>query len=93
MGSAESMEQQPFEKMKQQGVPKADHPTEVAAPKKEEQDVPVKMSAQEFRVYNRMAEHMDMFVCPLLLPQDIKRTSGSGKTRARIRYETWLITC
>ena len=51
----------PFEKMAEEGVPKTDKPTEVAAPKKEEQDVP-KLSPQEFRVYNRMAEHMDMFV-------------------------------
>lgn len=41
--------------------PKDSKPGEAAAPKKEEQEVP-KMSAQEFRIYNRMAEHMDMFV-------------------------------
>lgn len=54
------MEQQPFDKMAEQ-IPKAKEPTEAAAPAKEDQDVP-KMSPQEFRVYNRMAEHMDMFV-------------------------------
>ena len=53
--------EQPFEKMAQEGVPKCDKPTVVSAPKKEEQDLP-KLSAQEFRIYNRMAEHMDMFV-------------------------------
>lgn len=53
--------EQPFEQMAQEGVPKSDKPTEVAAPNKEEQALP-KMSPQEFRVFNRMAEHMDMFV-------------------------------
>ncbi|EMC91613.1 hypothetical protein BAUCODRAFT_78861 [Baudoinia panamericana UAMH 10762] len=46
--------------MEQEGVPKCDETSKAAAPEKEEQDVP-KMSAQEFRVYNRMAEHMDYF--------------------------------
>ena len=55
--------EQPFEKMAEEGVPKCDKPSEVSAPKKEDQDLP-KMSPQEFRVYNRMAEHMDMFVRP-----------------------------
>lgn len=50
----------PFEKMEKE-IPKADAPTDAAAPKKEQQDLP-KLSPQEFRVYNRMAEHMDMFV-------------------------------
>jgi len=54
--------EQPFEKMEQEGVPKCDQPSDAAAAKQEEQQVP-KLSAQEFRVYNRMAEHMDMFVC------------------------------
>lgn len=52
--------EQPFEKMAQKGEPKCNTPTEAAAPKKEEQDLP-KLSAKDFRVYNRMAEHMDMF--------------------------------
>lgn len=47
--------------MAEEGVPKTEKSTEAAAPKKEEQEVP-KMSPQEFRIYNRMAEHMDMFV-------------------------------
>ena len=55
-----SMEQ-PFEKMAEEGVSKCDKPTEVAAPKQEEQALP-KLSAKDFRVYNSMAEHMDMFV-------------------------------
>lgn len=51
----------PFDKMQAEGEPKCAEPTLVAKPQKEEQDLP-KLSAQEFRVYNRMAEHMDMFV-------------------------------
>ena len=51
----------PFEQMEEQ-IPKASEPTSAAAPKQEEQDLP-KLSPQEFRIYNRMAEHMDMFVC------------------------------
>ncbi|TKA83170.1 hypothetical protein B0A55_00691 [Friedmanniomyces simplex] len=54
------MMEQPFERMAEEGVPKCDKPTKVSAPKKEDQDLP-KLSPQEFRVYNRMAEHMDMF--------------------------------
>lgn len=50
----------PFEKMAEE-MPKADQPTKAAAPKQEEQDLP-KLTEQEFRIYNRMAEHMDMFV-------------------------------
>ncbi|KAK5107380.1 hypothetical protein LTR62_001323 [Meristemomyces frigidus] len=53
---------QPFDEMAK-GVPKADAPTEAAAPKQEEQVLP-KLSPQEFKMYNRMAEHMDMFVSP-----------------------------
>ncbi|KAK4574643.1 hypothetical protein LTR86_001484 [Recurvomyces mirabilis] len=51
--------EQPFDEMAK-GVPKADAPTEAAAPKQEEQALP-KLSPQEFRMYNRMSEHMDMF--------------------------------
>ena len=47
-----------FQKMEEEGVPKAEKPTEVAAP---EQDLP-KLTAKEFQQYNHMAEHMDMFV-------------------------------
>jgi hypothetical protein len=54
---------QPFEKMAEEGVPKTAEPAKVAAPKMEQQDLP-KLSAQDFRVYNRMSEHMDMFVSP-----------------------------
>lgn len=53
--------EEPFEKMAKEGEPMCDKPTAAAAPKKEEQDLP-KLSAKEFRVYNNMAEHMDMFV-------------------------------
>lgn len=52
---------QPFEKMSEAGIPKTAEPSEAAAPKKEAQGLP-KLSLQEFRIYNRMAEHMDMFV-------------------------------
>ncbi|KAG9637678.1 hypothetical protein KCU98_g20679, partial [Aureobasidium melanogenum] len=51
--------EKPFEKMEEQ-IPKAPEPTSAAAPKQEEQELP-KLSPQEFRIYNRMAEHMDMF--------------------------------
>ncbi|GAB1727299.1 hypothetical protein NU195Hw_g365t1, partial [Hortaea werneckii] len=54
------MEENPFREMAREGVPRTDEPTHVAAPKKEEQDLP-KLGPQEFRIYNRMAEHMDMF--------------------------------
>jgi hypothetical protein len=55
--------EEPFEKMEAAGVPKCEQPSDAAKPtKKEEEEVLPKMSAQEFRVYNRMAEHMDMFV-------------------------------
>jgi len=56
----------PFEKMAEE-IPQASAPTEAAAPKQEEQDLP-KLSPQEFRTYNRMAEHMDMFVRTPTLP-------------------------
>jgi hypothetical protein len=52
--------EEPFKTMEEAGVPECDKPSEAAAPQKEEQDLP-KLSAKEFRVYNRMAEHMDMF--------------------------------
>lgn len=55
--------EEPFQKMEEEGVPRCDKPTEAAAPKKEEQDLP-KLSAKEFRAYNSMAEHMDLFVSP-----------------------------
>ena len=56
-----SMEQ-PFQKMRDEGEPMCDKPSDAAAPKQEEQELP-KLSATEFRQYNRLAEHMDMFVC------------------------------
>lgn len=48
--------------MEANGLPKTGQPTEAAAPKQEQQKELPKLSAAEFRVYNRMAEHMDMFV-------------------------------
>ena len=51
-----NMADKPFEKMEAE-IPKASEPSKAAAPKQEEQDLP-KLSPQEFRIYNRMAEHM-----------------------------------
>lgn len=48
--------------MEAHGVPKKGEPTAAAAPAQEQQKELPKLSAAEFRVYNRMAEHMDMFV-------------------------------
>lgn len=64
------MEQQPgedlekaFEKMEEEGVPKNPAPREeVVEQKKDVEEKLPKLSAQEFRLYNSMAEHMDMFV-------------------------------
>ena len=61
-------QEQPFEKMEEDGVPKCPQPTKVSKePKKEEkqqnEDLP-KLSPQEFRQFNHMSEHMDMFVRP-----------------------------
>lgn len=51
-----------FREMEANGVPKKGEPTAAAAPEQEEQKELPKLSAAEFRVYNRMAEHMDLFV-------------------------------
>jgi hypothetical protein len=48
--------------MEAAGVNKKGEPTAAAAPEQEQQKELPKLSAAEFRVYNRMAEHMDMFV-------------------------------
>ena len=48
--------------MEAAGVSKKGEPTAAAAPAQEQQKELPKLSAAEFRVYNRMAEHMDMFV-------------------------------
>jgi hypothetical protein len=48
--------------MEATGVPQKGEPTAAAAPAQEQQKELPKLSAAEFRVYNRMAEHMDMFV-------------------------------
>lgn len=57
--------EKPFEQMADQ-IPKASHPGEAAAPNKQEQGLP-ELSPQEFRIYNRLAEHMDMFVSNFVL--------------------------
>jgi hypothetical protein len=65
--------QDAFREMEANGLHKQDQPTAAAAPdqeqqkkeakeEKQEEEVLPKLSAAEFRVYNRMAEHMDMFV-------------------------------
>jgi hypothetical protein len=51
-----------FREMEVNGVPKQGQPTAAAAPTQEQQKELPKMSAAEFRIYNRMAEHMDLFV-------------------------------
>ena len=48
--------------MEAAGVLKKGEPTAAAAPEQEQQTELPKLSAAEFRVYNRMAEHMDLFV-------------------------------
>ena len=53
--------EQPVEKMADEGVPRCAGPTEASVPNQEEKALP-KLSAQEFRQYNRMAEHMNYFV-------------------------------
>ena len=49
-------------KMEAAGVLKKGEPTAAAAPEQEQQKELPRLSAAEFRVYNRMAEHMDLFV-------------------------------
>lgn len=51
-----------FREMEAAGVPKQGQPTAAAAPQQEQQKELPKLSTAEFRVYNRMAEHMDLFV-------------------------------
>lgn len=51
-----------FREMEANGVPKQGQPTAAAAPEQEQQEELPKLSAAEFKIYNRMAEHMDMFV-------------------------------
>ncbi|KAF7186454.1 hypothetical protein HII31_12156 [Pseudocercospora fuligena] len=47
-----------FQEMEQEGIPKAERPTQVATA--EEESLP-QLSPQDFKIYNHMAEHMDMF--------------------------------
>lgn len=67
--------QDAFREMEANGLQKEGEPTAAAAPEKKQQEkeeregkgegeekVLPKLSAAEFRVYNRMAEHMDLFV-------------------------------
>lgn len=80
--------QDAFREMEANGLHKQGEPTAAAAPDKkqqekeerdgkegeEEEKVLPKLSAAEFRVYNRMAEHMDLFVSHL------KRVGPGGST-------------
>ncbi|KAF2764911.1 hypothetical protein EJ03DRAFT_346005 [Teratosphaeria nubilosa] len=50
---------QPLVTMAQAGVPQTFNPTETAAPQKKEQETP--MTPREFRIYNSMAERMNLF--------------------------------
>lgn len=59
---------EPFEKMEEAGVPKAAEPSSAAMSTKEEEQKLPKLSPQEFKAYNSMAEHMDMFVRPFHQP-------------------------
>lgn len=78
-------EENPFREMAREGVPRTDEPTDVAAPKKEEQDLP-KLSPQEFRIYNRMAEHMDMFVSLVAKTFYSKTRKGKAELTGLFRY-------
>ncbi|KXT00527.1 hypothetical protein AC578_4094 [Pseudocercospora eumusae] len=51
--------QDAFQKMDQEGLPKASQPSDGGTAEQEEK-LP-KLSAQDFKIYNHMAEHMDMF--------------------------------
>jgi hypothetical protein len=55
--------EQPFQKMEEEGVPQCSGPKEAEMKKDEEEKALPKLSKQEFRQYNSMAEHMNYFVC------------------------------
>jgi hypothetical protein len=55
--------EQPFQKMEEEGVPQCSGPREAEMKKDEEEKALPKLSKQEFRQYNSMAEHMNYFVC------------------------------
>lgn len=59
--------EEPFQKMEKEGVPKNSQISDAALPTKAEEEKLPKLSAQEFSMYNHMAEHMDMFVSSCLL--------------------------
>jgi len=76
--------QDAFREMEANGLHKQGEPTAAAAPDQEQQEkeeregkqageekVLPKLSAAEFRVYNRMAEHMDLFVRYLEQPHTL----------------------
>jgi len=85
--------QDAFREMEANGLHKQGQPTAAAAPdqaqqakeakeegKEEEKKALPKLSAAEFRVYNRMAEHMDMFVSCYLQPAPLSKNSCAQLT-------------
>ena len=54
--------EQPFDQMADEGITKCDKAAaDVSTSKAEEKELP-ELSPKEFRIYNQMAEHMNMFV-------------------------------
>jgi len=76
-----------FQKMEREGVPRCEEPSEAVTGKGEKERALPELSAQEFRIYNRMAEHMDMFVrfapspSPSASPLSSDRVSSSRTAR------------
>jgi len=94
--------QDAFREMEANGLHKQGQPTAAAAPdqeqqvkeakeeKKDEKVLP-KLSAAEFRVYNRMAEHMDMFVrdCVLLCVIRLSQLTPISSLQHNNFRQTW----
>ena len=53
--------EQPFGKMADEGIPKCNDGADTSGLKPEEPKLPP-LSAKDFRIYNGMSEHMNMFV-------------------------------
>ena len=56
-------------------VPACDMPAEDSAPLVESKELP-KLTAQEFRIYNSMAEHMNYFVSEIISVLHWKRSTN-----------------
>lgn len=54
--------EQPFEKMEEEGIPQCTGPQEQELRKEEEEKALPKLSKEEFRKYNALAEKMNYFV-------------------------------